>query len=155
MKAADSRDLELPSFTLRPATEGDFSFIHAVRAAGLREYVDQIWGWDDAAQFARFRARFDPAAYVVIVVDGRDAGALAVEWRSDEVFLTDISISPEWQRQGLGTAVLGSLVTEARQRGLPVALKVLKNNPARRLYERLGFQLVNETDSHYWMRTFV
>ena len=152
MEAADRRELQTPSFTLRPATESDFSFIHALRRAGLREYVDQIWGWDESSQLSRFRARFDPALYVVIVIDGSDVGAMAVEWRSEEAFLSDIYICQERQRQGLGTAVLSSLVSQAQQRGLPVSLKVLKNNPARRLYERLGFRLENETETHYWLR---
>ena len=146
-------DSENPNFTLRPATEGDFSFIHALRAAGLRAYIDPVWGWDDAAQFDRFRARFDPAVFVVIVFDGRDVGVMAVEWKSGEALLTDLYICQEWQNRGLGAAVLGSIISEATRRGVPVTLKVLKNNPARRLYERLGFQLVNETESHYWMQT--
>ncbi len=70
LEAADRQGPETPSFTLRPATEGDFSFIHALRGAGLREYVDQIWGWDEAVQAARFREHFDPARYQVVVVDG-------------------------------------------------------------------------------------
>jgi ribosomal protein S18 acetylase RimI-like enzyme len=35
---------------------------------------------------------------------------------------------------------------------LPVSLRVLKINPARQLYLRLGFSVIGETETHYWMR---
>lgn len=40
----------------------------------------------------------------------------------------------------------------ASARGLPTRLQVLKVNPARSLYERLGFELVEETQTHYVMQ---
>jgi ribosomal protein S18 acetylase RimI-like enzyme len=87
------------------------------------------------------------------MVSGRDVGAIAVEWRDSDVVLTDIEILPECRGCGLGTAIIRAALTEARRRGLPVALQVLKGNPARRLYERLGFCVVEETQTHYHMRT--
>ncbi len=44
-------------------------------------------------------------------------------------------------------------VAQARAEGVPVALQVLKVNPARHLYERLGFSVVGETAMHCLMRT--
>ena len=40
---------------------------------------------------------------------------------------------------------------EAAMRGLPTRLHVLKINPASVLYRRLGFSLVEETETHYIM----
>ena len=146
-------DAGTPAYSLRAATQQDAAFIYGLRVAGLREYVVQIWGWDEADQAARFRAQFDPARYQVVVVDGRDIGAVAVEWRSDEVFFADIEVGPAWRGRGLGTAIVGAVLAEARRRGLPATLQVLKVNPARRLYERLGFRVVEETPTHYRMST--
>jgi ribosomal protein S18 acetylase RimI-like enzyme len=142
-----------PAYGLRAATQRDAAFIYGLRVAGLREYVAQTWGWDEPVQAARFREHFDPAPYQVVVIDGRDVGAVAVERRAGELFLADIEVLPEWRGRGLGTAIVGAVVAEARRRGLPAALQVLKVNPARRLYERLGFRVVGETPTHYLMRT--
>jgi ribosomal protein S18 acetylase RimI-like enzyme len=147
------RDATTVAFSLRAATDQDAAFIYALRVAGLREYVAQLWGWDDTVQETRFQESFDPASYQVIVASGRDVGAVAVAWHADELFLTDIEIVPEWRGRGLGTAIISAILAEARRRGLPVALQVLKGNPARRLYERLGFCIVGETQTHYVMRT--
>jgi len=77
---------------------------------------------------------------------------VAVVWRAAEVFLADIEILPEWRGRGLGTAIVGAILADATTRGLPTSLQVLKVNPARRLYARLGFRVVAQTPTHYVMR---
>ena len=72
--------------------------------------------------------------------------------RSDgELNLANIRVAPEYQGQGIGTRLIGEMLREAHQQGLPVTLRVLKVNPARRLYERLGFVVVGETQTHHLM----
>ena len=111
------------------------------------------WGWDDTVQANFFRQKFDPAKRQVILLDGKPAGVLSVEEQADETFLALIEILPEYQGQGLGTAVIQHVITAALQHGRPVTLRVLKtNHPARRLYERLGFIITEETSTHYYMR---
>ena len=110
------------------------------------------WGWDEAEQKVRFATTFDPSRYRVVIVAGEVVGAVAVEWREDVAFLGDIEIAPAWRGCGLGTAVIRRLMREAELRGLPVALQVLQGNPARRLYERLGFVGIGETATHDLMR---
>ena len=144
--------MAVPRYTLRAARVTDAAFIYQLRVDGLREHVARIWGWDDAVQAARFRESFAPERYQIVVAAGGDVGAVAIERRDDLVFLADIEIAPAWRGRGLGTVIIGDVLGEARRRGLPVALQVLRGNPARRLYERLGFRVVAETDSHLQMR---
>jgi hypothetical protein len=44
------------------------------------------------------------------------------------------------------------MIDEARAAGKPVALRVLKPNPARRLYERLGLEIISETPKRSFIR---
>ena len=138
-------------YALRPATEADRDFLYRLHVATIKEYVEPVWGWDDAFQEARFRQRFDPDECQVIAVDREDVGVLQVERRETEVFLGNIRIAPGRQRRGLGTAVIQGVLAQAERDGLPVALQVLKVNPAKRLYKRLGFVVVQETPTHYVM----
>lgn len=138
--------------TLRAATADDYDFCYRVQKATMQEYVEQTWGWDEAFQQAYFRQRFDPARNQVIVLGGADIGVFAVERRERDIFLAKIYILPEYQRRGIGTGLIKSVLQEAFKEGLPVTLRVLKVNPARRLYERLGFAVIEENDEFFIMR---
>lgn len=152
-----------PPYTLRPVAAGDFAFLRDLHAATIRDYVDQTWGWDDAAQAARFREAFDtrmrriadgeadPEAGQIVVVDGQNAGVLEVERRADGLFIANIAIAPPYQGRGLGATLIRAVLAVAAREGVPTRLRVLRVNPARHLYERLGFAICGETLTHYLM----
>jgi ribosomal protein S18 acetylase RimI-like enzyme len=59
---------------------------------------------------------------------------------------------PAEQLRGIGTYLTRRLCDQADAANLPLELQVLKVNPAKRLYERLGSATIGETDTHYLMR---
>jgi ribosomal protein S18 acetylase RimI-like enzyme len=137
--------------TLRPATEQDYTFLWSLHKAALGPHVAKVYGWDETLQAQLFRERFDPARRSIIVVADQDVGVLEVTEGEDGVFLDTIEIMPEHQGRGLGGTVTGDVVRNAHAAGLPVTLRVLKVNPARRLYERLGFVEIGQTETHFIM----
>jgi len=118
----------------------------------MKDYVAKTWGWDEDFQARYFREHFNPSGTQIIQVGGADAGMPSLKVRPSELYLDEIQIAPPQQRQGVGTAIIGDLLARARADGAPLALQVLKVNPARRLYERLGFVVTGETGTHYLMR---
>ena len=137
--------------TFRPSTQHDYSFLYRLNETTMKEYVDRSWGWDDSAQKKRFQEYFHPGRDEIIVVGSQDVGMLCVEERAGEILLVGIKILPRYQRKGLGTTIIKKLLADARRRRLPVRLRVLKVNPVKQLYERLGFQVTEETGTHYLM----
>jgi ribosomal protein S18 acetylase RimI-like enzyme len=134
--------------TLRPATAADVAFLLALREATMTEHLLRAGQpTDPASHAARVRARLDDAR--IICVDGVSAGLLKAWREPHRWFVMQIQILPAYQRQGIGARALRHVLDEADQQRVPVSLKVLKGNPARRLYERLGFQLVDEADAEY------
>ncbi|MFX8856526.1 GNAT family N-acetyltransferase [Acinetobacter baumannii] len=53
-------------------------------------------------------------------------------------------VSPQYQGSGIGSEVLGNLLVRWRSTGKKIVLRVLVNNPARRLYQRFGFSVTVE-----------
>jgi ribosomal protein S18 acetylase RimI-like enzyme len=127
-------------FGLRPANESDREFFFATRRDGFRALVEELGTWDDVAERAKADTEFDELPVQIVLEAGEPVGYLAVLHEADHLFLDEVVIVPEAQRRGLGTALARGVLADAGARGLPVRLSVLANNPARRLYERLGFR---------------
>jgi ribosomal protein S18 acetylase RimI-like enzyme len=140
--------------TLRPVEAGDEEFLYRVYASTRAEELAAV-PWDDDAKEAFLRMQFaaqdrwyheqmPDASYDLVLVDGERAGRLYVERRPDELLIIDIALLPEQRRRGLGTSLLGDVLAEADATGRRATIHVERFNPARRLYERLGFAGVAE-----------
>jgi ribosomal protein S18 acetylase RimI-like enzyme len=141
-------------FGLRQAVVADGEWLWVTKTRCLRGYIEQTYGaWDEDTQRARFDATFIASEIHIVSVDGRDAGFIAARHDPDVIQLFNLMIAPEFQNRGLGSAVLGELLAVAQSHRLPVRLQVMKVNPARRLYERMGFTVLpaEETPTHYRM----
>jgi ribosomal protein S18 acetylase RimI-like enzyme len=143
---------ETNRYILRQSTEADRAFLWSLQATAMRPHVEKIWGWDEAQQRAMFAERWDPAPRQIIVVDGREIGVVEVERRVDELYIDTLQIAVDAQNRGVGGAVLRDLIAEAHARGRPATLQTFIINPARRLYERLGFEVVGQNATHVQMR---
>lgn len=137
---------------LRPATEDDRRFLRQLHHRCYRRWVEETWGWDDADQDRRFDAAWTTAGCFVVDLNGTPIGALRTSRRRDHLFIDDIEIDPDHQGRGIGTRLLRRVLADAESSGRAVRLQVLRNNPARRLYERLGFRVDGSNDTHYLMQ---
>lgn len=130
---------------LRPAVDEDVAFLLRLRqqtmdphhaAAGIVQSHDEA--------LSRVRAFF--AQTFVIQQRGQPVGMVKVVEQARCLRIQQIQVLPAYQRLGIGTRVVRDVQAEARRRHKAVALSVLRVNPARRLYERLGFCVVGEDD---------
>lgn len=138
--------------SFRAVTDADYEYLYRLNEATIRPYAEQTYGpWDEAVVRRLVAECWHPASTRIIMVDGQDAGVLRVLPGDSDVELENIRVAPAYQRQGIGTRLISEVLRDAHARGLPVTLRVLKVNPARRLYERLGFVVVSETEAHYRM----
>jgi ribosomal protein S18 acetylase RimI-like enzyme len=70
----------------------------------------------------------------------------------DETPELGIALLPEYRGKGIGTALLKHMLESARASYPAISLSVSPNNPALRLYERLGFKTVDVRDNYPVMR---
>ena len=142
----------MPDVAIRPATQDDLEIlwdfltiaayepnVTAARSApGVAAYLA---GWQRLHDFG-FVARQDG---VVI------GAAWARHFSPDEqkkvigdepTPKVSIGVKAHFRGQGVGEKLLRALITEAAQRSVGLCLSVRQDNPARRLYERMGFRVV-------------
>ncbi|MBI4470015.1 MAG: GNAT family N-acetyltransferase [Acidobacteria bacterium] len=137
---------------LRPAAPVDLDQAYNIHKAAMRPHVEPIWGWDETEQRRRFGAVFAHRPMQIIEQNSEAVGLLCVEDRLEELVLETIELLPESQGHGVGTDLIRDLLRQAGERRIPVTLQVFHNNPARRVYDRLGFRIYEETPTHVRMR---
>jgi ribosomal protein S18 acetylase RimI-like enzyme len=141
--------------TFRRLTEADLPFLARVYASTRAEELAAVTSMTDAekaafldAQFelqhAHYRKHYPQADWLVTARDGEDVGRLYIERWPSQHRIIDIAFLPEHRGQGFGEALLRDLMDEAGATGKAVSIHVEKDNPAMRLYRRLGF--VTEED---------
>ena len=68
----------------------------------------------------------------------------------DEATLFNIAILPNYQGCGFGKLLLGELIFQLKERGVQTLwLEVRESNPARFLYEKVGFNEVDIRKNYY------
>jgi ribosomal protein S18 acetylase RimI-like enzyme len=148
--------------TLRPAVGEDRDLLRAVYASTRAEEL-AVTGWPDEtkaafldqqfdAQDTHYRAHFPDASYDVILVGGEPAGRLYVDRREDEIRLVEIALLPAFRGRGAGGELLRALIAEADAAGLPLSIHVEHTNRALSLYERHGFERIDDHGIYLLLR---
>jgi ribosomal protein S18 acetylase RimI-like enzyme len=154
------------SVTLRPVLPEDEQFLYELYASVRADELAQVQ-WDEAQlkMFLKMQLRARDQSYLmyypslddrIILLDNKRAGRLIVSRTHDCVRLVDVALLPEYRGTGIGTALIKELFAEAGETNRVVRLQVEKTNPqACRLYERLGFSITSENQTHFQMEISV
>lgn len=133
------------TFTLRPMR------LHDIPAVGsLEQKLFPVDAWPLELFFDEFE-QTETRKYVIAEVEGQLVGYCGVMVLGTTADIQTIGVLPEYEGQGIGTAMLTSMLEEARRRGArEILLEVREDNPrARRLYERFGFEHIHTRRGYY------
>jgi ribosomal protein S18 acetylase RimI-like enzyme len=138
--------------SLRKAHANDSEFVFTVKKAAYREYIEQVWGWDDDYQRERHNKEFTSHDFHIIQFRETDVGFFITSSTSDTLKVNQIYILPEYQGRGIGSTCLTRIVDDANLEQRSVVLQVLKvNTRGIDLYQRLGFTIVGEDSIYFQM----
>lgn len=149
-------------YGVRPAQPEDQEFLFRLYAS-TRPEVGAL-GWTAQQQEAFLRMQFNAqqrwyqTAYPVsehniIMVNDVPAGRMLLSGNEDSVTLVDIALLPDYRSQGIGSALIHTLIETAKAKERTVVLQVLRTNPAQYLYQRLGFVVTGQNEMYLQMQT--
>jgi ribosomal protein S18 acetylase RimI-like enzyme len=157
--------------TIRPATLADEPFLWQMLFYAANMAEDGATSGEDAkahpylAKYVRGWGRAGDLGVIAAADGGRPLGAAWVRLLAgaeknypaiaDGVPELAVAVLPQYIGKGIGGRLLARLIEDARPVHPAVALSVRESNPARRLYERLGFVVVEAITNRVGGRSYV
>jgi ribosomal protein S18 acetylase RimI-like enzyme len=148
------------SITFRPTIESDIPFLRHLYGT-TREAEMGLVPWTPeqksafldmqfTAQKTHYEQHYPDCDFLVIELEGQPIGRLYVD-RGDDIRITDIALLPEFRGRGIGRMLMEEILAEGRSTSKRVSIHVEHDNPARRLYDRLGFQHIDTNGVYHLM----
>jgi ribosomal protein S18 acetylase RimI-like enzyme len=145
------------TYELRPALWEDNTFLEALYADVHRpEFASlalpapalaQLVALKSKADRMAFATQFPDADHNIIWVGGHPIGRVLLNETPTEIQLIDVALLTPLRGAGVGGSIIEQLQTYAAECSLPLRLSVHPQNPATRLFERLGFiKIAGQTD---------
>ena len=131
-------------YTLNCAAAKDLDILDRIHTENMKEYVEAVYPWNPRL----FRNNFVARDYRVIKYQNEIIGFIKVVASPTDIYLGEIQIISSYQNRGIGTNILENIITRTRLRDKRLWLKVIKGNPAEKLYKRLGFTIFEESLTH-------
>lgn len=149
---------------LRPITEADLPALYDIYASTRAEEMALVPDWNEAhkaafltqqflAQHQYYQEFYKKAEFQMIEYNNQPIGRFYIHWTysAHEVRIVDIALLPVFRGKGVGTAIINSILEKAVALEKSVTIHVEYNNPALKLYERLGFCKIGEFNSVYYL----
>ncbi|SFC92270.1 GNAT family N-acetyltransferase [Pseudoalteromonas denitrificans] len=125
---------------LKRAKESDIPFLIKLRSQTMDAYLKKsAKPVDEQSHLMRIKYCFEHAK--IVCDNNKPIGLLKYYLSQSKWHIVQIQISPEYQGFGLGKTLLTNIITAAQKNNQSVCLSVLKSNPAKNLYLRLGFKI--------------
>jgi ribosomal protein S18 acetylase RimI-like enzyme len=148
--------------SFRLITEKDLNFLLRLYKTTREDELAMVIDWSDGqknsfldqqfyAQHSYYIKQFRQAIFQIVMLDMMDVGRLYIDKREDEIRIIDIALLPEFRNKGIGRRLMNGILNEGTKLGLPVRIHVESNNPAMRLYKRLGFSKIGDTGVYHLM----
>ena len=113
------------------------------------------WGW--AAYYAELQGPNRELMLIArptsasIIEAGPIAGYIVARETAGELHINNVAVRSEYRRRGIGAALLGRILHEARRRKANTAFLEVRsaNLPAQALYEKNGFRAIARRANYY------
>lgn len=165
MKESHAREQEEEdsAVSLRPVTEEDMPLLYQAYASTRAAEMAMV-PWTDAQREAFLRMQFNAqllhygkfhpnSTHDIILSGAQPVGRIYVSREeNDDIRILDVTILPEYRSRGIGTPLIRALMAEAEREGKSLSIHVESYNPSHRLFERLGFVVIEDDGVNHLMQ---
>lgn len=86
------------------------------------------------------------------VIDGALFACRRVSWNNDEIHIDELLVDPKKQRSGIGGRLVDAVKEYSKENGLAgIVLYTAEQAPAKKFYEKNGFQVSDGVICMYWI----
>lgn len=137
----------------RKCKQNDVSFILELKELGMKWYIEKIYGWNIEIQKEKTKREIEKFkdTMKIIVVDNQDIGVTNFFEDEGKYHVGLIIVHPDYQGKGIATKIINDYIDFTREKQKEILIKTYKYNPAKKLYEKLGFKQYDEDDTHVYL----
>jgi ribosomal protein S18 acetylase RimI-like enzyme len=140
---------KMTHYSLMQASEADFDTLLKLRLMTMPVHLEKA-GLFLSQQEHKARVNEDYACSYLIRKEAEIVGMVKYQELADRFNIMQLQIFPVFQNQGIGHQVLKQLIQTRQTKS--IELTVLKDNPAKQLYQRLGFTTTGEDEYEFFMQ---
>lgn len=127
---------------LRNCRDSDYGFVHNLTRNNMKRWIDKYWGgWDSD----KFRADFKKKNIKIVEYVRKRIGFYDIEPKEDFLYIHNVQLIKSFQGKGIGKYIIaqieGTLFTSGKNK---IVLEVFRDNPAKKLYLKLGFCILKK-----------
>lgn len=139
--------------TLKQYNNEDYEFVYNTKKVAYEKYVIENWNeWNEDEQrkmFVDFINTYKSDIYIIMCNNEKIGFYHCEELENNGYEIGNICIIPKYQRKGIGTKILKSILEEHKNQD--IYLRYFKQNPVVNLYKKLGFEIIEEMPYHFKM----
>lgn len=138
-------------YKLESASKSDIDRLTNYKLKSILDYADNLSSeeLEKINEYVKKNIPLELETYKIICINNKKIGCLLVNKNNDGVLIDEIYLEEDYRNKGIGTDIINKIILENDI----VYLWVYKlNRKAFSLYEKLGFNIIKETETRYFMR---
>lgn len=136
--------------SFKKARSADFDYLLWLRKETMNPHLEKAgFSTNEENHLKALNYRFEGAKIIFL---NNEVGLLKTSTGDNFIEIIQFQIAPKYQGKGLGMRIIAKLIAEAPENVDFLLLSVLKENNAKKLYEKAGFVVTEETPDSYIMR---
>lgn len=141
------------NYKLRNCKYSDLDFIFDLKKTTMKWYIEKIYGWNDQIQKNKTKIELDKNInnMKIVLVDDKHIGVTTFTEETSNYVIGLIIIDPKYQGNGIASNIINNYINIAKNNNKRIIIKTYKDNPAKKLYIKLGFKIYDKDETHIYM----